>query len=76
MRKGNKISCFYINTRSIRNKFVELKSYVSLGKPDMIFITEIWVKISVHIKFNQSYILNDYYLEGNILFRYERKGAY
>ena len=43
-------------------------------KPDIISITEI--KFSVHINFNQSYILNYYYLEGNILFRYERKGAY
>ena len=43
----NKISRFYINARSIRNKFVELKSYVSLEKPDIIFKTETWVKISV-----------------------------
>ena len=29
---GNKMSCFYTNARSIRNKFAELKSYVSLEK--------------------------------------------
>ena len=35
-----KISCFYVNARSIRNNFVELKSYVSLEKPNIIFITD------------------------------------
>ena len=29
---GNKTSCFYINTRSIRNNFVELKSYINQEK--------------------------------------------
>ena len=28
------------NARSIRNKFVELKSYVNLEKPDIIFVTK------------------------------------
>ena len=43
----NKISCFYTNARSKRNKFVKLKSYVSLEKPSIIFITETWVKIFI-----------------------------
>ena len=37
---GNKISCFYTNARGLRNKFAELKAYVSQEKTDRIFITE------------------------------------
>ena len=56
---GKKISSFYINARSIRNKFLELKSYVILEKPDIIFIKEKWVKISVqNNKFSQRDSLN------------------
>ena len=66
----------YVNPRSIRNKFVELKSYVSLEKPNITFITETWVKFSVHInKFSQRDSLSEYYLKGYSLFQYERKGT-
>ena len=51
---GNKISCFYANARSLRNKFEELRGYVSQEKPDINFITETWVKTSVqNNKFSQ-----------------------
>ena len=36
---GKKLSCFYMNAKSLRNKFLELQSYVSLEKSDLIFIT-------------------------------------
>ena len=73
---GKKISCFYINARSLRNKFLELQSYVSLENPDIIFITETWVKFSVQDnKFNQRDSLSEYDLQGYILFHYERKGT-
>ena len=45
---GNKISCFYSNSRSLRNKFEELRAYDSQEKPNRIFITETWVKTSIH----------------------------
>ena len=71
---GNKIACFYANARSLRNKFEELRAYVSQDKPDIIFITETWVKSSVqNNKFSKGDSLNKYYLEGYILFQYERK---
>ena len=70
------LSCFYINATSLRNKFLELQSYVSLEKPDIIFITETWVKISLQDnKFSQRDSLSEYDLEGYTLFQYERKGA-
>ena len=73
---GKKLSSFYINTRSLRNKFLELQSYVSLEKPDIIFITETWVKISLQDnKFSQRDSLSEYNLEGYIVFQYEGKGA-
>ena len=65
---------FYANARSLRNKFEELRAYVSQEKQDIIFITEILVKISVqNNRFSQRDSLNEYYLEGYILFQYERK---
>ena len=33
----SKISCFYTNARSFRNKYAELNAYVSLDKLDIIF---------------------------------------
>ena len=55
---GNKISCLYANAKSLRNKFAEIKVYVSLEKPDIIFITETWIKIYVHNnKFSQKDII-------------------
>ena len=53
----------YSNARSLRNKFAELKAYVNHETPDIIFITETWVKISVqNNKFSQRNSLNEYYL--------------
>ena len=64
---GNKISCFYTNARSLRNKFSELRAYVSQEKPNIIFIMETWVKISVqHNKFSQRDSFSEYYLKGYI----------
>ena len=45
--KGKMKSCSYINARSIRNKFLELKSNASLEKFDIIFIIVTWVTISI-----------------------------
>ena len=38
----NSLSCFYVNARSVVNKFDELECYVTELKPDVIFITESW----------------------------------
>ena len=38
----NNLSCFYVNARSVVNKFDELECYVTELKPDVIFITESW----------------------------------
>ena len=38
----NSLSCFYVNARSVANKFDELECYVTELKPDVIFITESW----------------------------------
>ena len=42
-----KLSCFYVNARSIVNKRDELELYVLEEKPDLIGITETWATNSI-----------------------------
>lgn len=39
----NKLSCFYVNARSIMNKMDELELYLIQEKPDIVGITETWL---------------------------------
>ena len=39
----NKLSCFYVNARSIMNKKDELELYLIQEKPDIVGITETWL---------------------------------
>ena len=45
--RGGKLSCFYVNARSIINKRDELELYVVEEKPDIIGITESWATESI-----------------------------
>ena len=40
------LRAFLFNARSIRNKFLEFRSLVALEKPDLVAITESWMKTS------------------------------
>ena len=63
-----------MNSRSIRNKFLELLTYVSIEKPDVILVTETWTKFSKQInkKLSERDSLSEYLIEGYILFYNER----
>ena len=68
------LKCFYTNARSIRNKFYELLSHITEEEPDIVFITETWVKFSVqkNSKYSCRDLLCEYQIDGYSLFYYER----
>ena len=40
---------FYANPKSLRNKFAELRAYVSQENPNVIFIRESWEKVIISL---------------------------
>jgi hypothetical protein len=44
MTNNTMIKCLYFNARSIMNKIDELRCYIVEESPDVIFITETWIK--------------------------------
>ena len=75
-RKAKNISCIYSNVRSIRNKFLDLVAHVETEKPELVVLTETWVKISAQAnkKLSERDSIAEYQIDGYTLFVYERLG--
>ena len=44
------LSCLYSNVSSLKNKINELKGLVEHKKPDIIGLTEVWMKEHIHME--------------------------
>ena len=64
---NNKIKCLYFNARSIMNKKAELELYAVEENPDIIGITETWLKADI--------LDSEISLENYTLFRHDREDA-
>jgi exonuclease III len=69
------LKCFYTNARSIRNKFADLLTYVNFENPDLIFITETWLKFSIqnNKKYSQRDLKSEYEIKDYTIFYHERQ---
>ena len=71
----SRLKCIMLNARSLRNKINEFKGYVSLEQPDIIVVTETWVKLSKvdgNI-FSERDSKQEYQIDGYDFYYYDRK---